>query len=206
MAPASGFTISAPLKFGEVRGRGGAPRAIKSQIPPIVEETRYGREGGPTLRDDAAQSQSSGSWPFSATNWKAEYLRGPRGPKAYHNCMTISFVAKKDPRLYEPGAATWATVLQHGQKPTSALRATWLLLPVRPRAQLCWPPTRDKEYPSAPLPKGHLAGLVGLHEVPQLSVGGGNRGQTYLSVGSQKGKGFARRGRANARRSVGQGH
>ena len=41
-------------------------------------------------------------------------------------------------------------------------------------------------------PKGHLAVLVALNGVPQLSVGGSNRRQTYLLRGGQERDGFAR--------------
>ena len=53
-------------------------------------------------------------------------------------------------------------------------------------------------------PKCHLATLVGVHGA--ASVGGSDRGQAHLFVGSQEGKGFARRGQANARWSVSQGY
>ena len=83
-----GFTFCTSPKFGAVRETGGASRAIRSQMPPIDEETRYGREGKPTVTGDAAQSQSFGRYPFSATYEEAEYLRGPHGPNPCHSCVT----------------------------------------------------------------------------------------------------------------------
>ena len=100
---ASGFTIGASPKFGAVRGRGGASRVIKSQIPPVVEETRYGRGGKPTLRGDAAQSQSFGRWPFSATYWKAEYLLGPAGQRPSITARQRPWVRKRIPGYTNPG-------------------------------------------------------------------------------------------------------
>ena len=89
--------------------------------------------------------------------------------------MTTSFGAPKDPRFYEPGTATSETGLQRGQNPTLARWVAGVLLPQdMGTAALADRAPQDMSLRSA-LPKDHLAGLVGAHGVPQLSVGGSNR-------------------------------